>query len=75
LWGRSQIVASVLKGGERLYFDPYAETLAQRAEAERKPPEFQERRKSLSSALSATPRFMLLLPSLQSRKPKCRQEH
>jgi hypothetical protein len=40
LWGRSQIVASVLKGGERLYFDPYAETLAQRAEAARKPPEF-----------------------------------
>jgi hypothetical protein len=40
LWGRSQIVASVVKAGERLYHDPYAETLAQRAEAARKPPHF-----------------------------------
>jgi hypothetical protein len=33
LWGRSRIVASVVREGEQLYFDSYAEELARRAEA------------------------------------------
>jgi hypothetical protein len=35
LWARSQLVASVTRDGERLYFDEYAESLALRGEAAR----------------------------------------
>lgn len=37
LWGRSQTVASVMKGDLRLFFEEYAESLARRAEGVKRP--------------------------------------